>query len=158
MNRSQWALMTTFAASFYNVGTIWMTQFGWRLWPYVAPGDFGPYHLAWWSMIKPIIFPMAGVAVFGSIVMIWWRPEGVTAAPVWLNIALQMVIYGLTVAFWGRWQAQTQYARMPDGALDPIYLRVMSTHWIRCALITLSGLVVFWMVVEHLSRKARLAS
>lgn len=39
MNRSQWILMTTFTASFYGVGNIWMTQFGWRLWPFVAPGS-----------------------------------------------------------------------------------------------------------------------
>jgi hypothetical protein len=40
VNRSQWILVTTFAASFYGIGNIWMTQFGWRLWPYVAPDDF----------------------------------------------------------------------------------------------------------------------
>lgn len=40
MTKAQWVLMTTFAASFYGVGNIWMTQFGWRLWPYVAPSDF----------------------------------------------------------------------------------------------------------------------
>ena len=28
MNKAQWVLMTTFAASFYGVGNIWMTQFG----------------------------------------------------------------------------------------------------------------------------------
>lgn len=51
MNKSQWILLTTFAASFYGVGNIWMTQFGWRLWPYVAPNDFGVYHNAWWAML-----------------------------------------------------------------------------------------------------------
>ena len=155
MNKSQWVLIITFAASLYSVGTIWMVQFGWRLWPYVAPADFGAYHLAWWSLIKPVIFPMAAIALLGSIAMVWWRPEGVTASPTWLNIGVHVVTTALTIAFWGRWQGQTHYARMPDGSLDPMYLRVMSTHWIRCALITLNGLLVFWMVVEHLSGKAR---
>lgn len=91
MNKAQWVLLTTFAASFYGVGNIWMTQFGWRLWPYVAPGDFGAYHNAWWAMIKPVIFPVAGVAFLGAFALIWWRPAGVTAAPVWLNAALQML-------------------------------------------------------------------
>jgi len=31
MNQAQWALMITFAASFYGAGNIWMTQLGWRL-------------------------------------------------------------------------------------------------------------------------------
>ena len=80
MNRAQWILIASFAASFYNVGTIWMTQFGWRLWTYVAPSDFERYHLAWWAMIKPVIFPVAAIAFFGSIAMLWWRPAGVSAA------------------------------------------------------------------------------
>ena len=37
MNRAQWVLMTTFAATFYGVGNIWMTQFGWRLWTLRRP-------------------------------------------------------------------------------------------------------------------------
>lgn len=158
MNKAQWVLITTFAASFYDVGTIWMVHFGWRLWPYVAPADFEAYHLGWWSMIKPFIFPMAAIALLGSIAMVWWRPEGVTATPVWLNVGLQGITAALTIAFWGRWQGQIHYARMPDGSLDPMYMRVMSTHWIRAALITLNGLLVFWMVAEHLSSKVRAAS
>jgi hypothetical protein len=158
MTKAQWVLMTTFAASFYNVGTIWMTQFGWRLWPYVAPNDFAAYHGAWWAMIKPVIFPMAAVAFFGSIALIWIRPEGVTSTPVWINVASQVATYALTAAFWGRWQAQTHFAKLPDGSLDPMYLRSVSTHWIRAAIITLNGLVVFWMVIQHLSNKAQRGS
>jgi hypothetical protein len=154
MNKCQWILLTTFAATFYSVGNIWMTQFGWRLWPYVAPNDFAAYHNAWWAMIKPVIFPMAAIGVFGSIALIWFRPEGVTPAPVWLNIGLHGATYTLTAIFWARWQAHTQFARLPDGSLDQIYVRAMSTHWIRATLISLNGLAVFWMVVQHLSSKA----
>ena len=46
MNKAQWVLLTTLAASFYGVGNIWMTQLGWRLWPYVSPGEFAAYHNA----------------------------------------------------------------------------------------------------------------
>jgi hypothetical protein len=155
VNKAQWTLVATLAASLYDVGTIWMTQFGWRLWPYVAPGDFGAYHEAWWAMIKPVIFPVGAVAFFGSIALIWWRPEGVTAAPVWLNVVLQVATYALTAAFWGRWQAHTHYAKLPDGSLDPMYLRGMSTHWIRAAIITANGLLALWMMIEHLSSRSR---
>jgi hypothetical protein len=151
MTRAQGILLASFAASFYNVGTIWMTQFGWRLWPYVAPNDFEKYHLAWWTMIKPVIFPVAAVAFFGSIAMLWLRPAGVSATAVWLNFGLQIVTYATTAAFWARWQAKTHFAVMPDGSLDPMYALTMNTHWIRAAIITLNGLVIFWMLVEHLS-------
>src|SRR5215472_7037833 len=135
MNKGQWVLITTFAATFYGVGNIWMTQLGWRLWQYVAPGDFDAYHHAWWAMIKPVVFPVGAVAFFGALALIWWRPAGVTAAPVWLNVVIQVLIYALTAALWGRWQAQTRFARLPDGALDATYLRAMNTHWIRATLI-----------------------
>ena len=158
MNTGEWILILTFAASFYNVGTIWMTQFGWRLWRYVAPSDFGAYHAAWWAMIKPVIFPVAAIAFFGSIAMIWWRPDGVTSTPIWLNVGLQVATYASTAAFWGRWQAQTHYAKRPDGVLDPMYVRVTSTHWIRAALITANGLLALWIVIQHLSSKARTIS
>jgi hypothetical protein len=158
MSRAQWILIASFAASFYNVGTIWMTQFGWRLWPYVAPVDFGKYHLAWWAMIKPVIFPVAAIAFLGSIAMLWWRPVGVSATALWLNFALQIVTYATTAAFWARWQAQTHFAVMPDGSFDPMYALAMNTHWIRATIITLNGLVIFWMVVENMARSAQAPS
>jgi len=157
MNKSQWILLVTFAASFYGIGNIWMTQFGWRLWPYVASNDFSAYHNAWWVMIKPVIFPVAAIAVFGSIALIWLRPAGVTDAPVWLNIGLHVATYTLTAMFWARWQARTHFAKLPDGSLDPTYVLAMSTHWIRATLITLNGFAVFWMIVEHLSSRSRLS-
>ena len=101
-----------------------MTEFGWRLWTCVSPGDFDAYHRAWWRMIKPVIFPVAAVAFLGSAALIWWRPEGVTAVLVWPRI---------------------RHARQPDGSLDPLYALTMRTHWIRGALITANGLLVFWM-------------
>lgn len=158
MNKAQWVLMITFAASFYSVGTIWMTQFGWRLWPYVAPDDFGAYHAAWWAMIKPVIFPVAAIAFFGSIALVWCRPAGVHVFLVWLNLGIQVLVYVLTAAFWGRWQAHTHFARLPGGTLDPMYLRSMKTHWVRAVLITLNGLLALWMVVQDLSRNLQQSS
>lgn len=151
MNKAQWTLLLTFAASFYNVGTIWSTQMGWRLWLFVAPGDFGPYHEAWWRMIKPVVFPVGAIAFLGSLALIWWRPAGVGSVPIWLNVGLQVATYVLTAAFWGRWQARTHHAKLTDGSLDPMYVRAMSTHWIRAAIITANGLLTLWMAIEHLS-------
>lgn len=155
MNRAQWMLVLTLAASSYSVGTIWMVQAGYRLWPYVAPGDFDAYHGAWWMKIIPVIFPVAGLGLFGSFAMLWWRPAGVAASLLWSNALVQLVTHALTIAFWGRWQAATHFARLTDGTLDPIYVRIMDTHWIRAALITLSCLLVLWAMIEHLSYAGR---
>jgi hypothetical protein len=157
MTKAEWALLATLAASSYDVGTILMVQIGYRLWPYVAPADFDAYHAAWWRKIIPVIFPLAGVALAGSFALIWWRPEGVGAASVWTNLALQLITGALTGAFWARWQAQTHFAKLADGSLDPTYARIMSTHWLRVALITAQGVVALWMMVEHLSARRVLA-
>lgn len=155
MGKAQWMLVLTLAASSYSVGTIWMVQAGYRIWPYVAPADFDAYHGAWWLKIIPVVFPVAAVALFGSIAMLWWRPAGVAPWLLWANIAVQMVTHTLTIFFWGRWQANTHFARMMDGTLDPTYALIMGTHWVRAALITASGLLVLWMMIEHLSSAAR---
>lgn len=102
MNRAQWMLVLTLAASSYSVGTIWMVQAGYRLWPYVAPGDFDAYHGAWWMKIIPVIFPVAGLGLFGSFAMLLWRPAGVAASLLWSNVVVQLVTHALTIAFWGR--------------------------------------------------------
>jgi hypothetical protein len=129
---AQWTLLLMFAASFYNVGTIWSPQMGWRLWPYVAPGDFR--HIPWRVVEDdqasrlpcrgdciPRITRADLVATGGS-----W--DGANLAERWVQVAT----YVLTAAFWGRWHARTYYAKLTDGSLDPMYERAMSTHWIRC--------------------------
>jgi hypothetical protein len=77
-----------------------------------------------------------------------------TPTAVWLNLGLQVFTAALTIALWGRWQGQTHYARVPDGLLDPMYVRSISTHWMRATLITLNAFMVLWMTVQHLSARA----
>jgi hypothetical protein len=155
MNKAQWTLVLTLAASSYSVGTIWMVQIGYLLWPYVAPGDFKVYHEAWWFKLIPVVFPVAAVALFGALAMLWWRPEGVRSATLWVSVGSQLASYILTGLFWARWQAQVNFARLPDGSFDPIFEKIMSTHWLRVALLTLNGLAALWMMVEHLSLRSR---
>jgi len=67
---------------------------------------------------------------------------------------IEVLTYTLTAIFWGRWQAQIHVATLPHGGLDPMYLRSMGTNWVRGAMIAISGLATFWMVVQHLSSEA----
>src|ERR1700730_1646748 len=112
MRSRQWLLLLTLAAAFYDVGTIWMVQLGYWLWPHVAPADFGHYHGSWAVGILPVIFPAAGVAFAGSIAMLRWRPLGVPAWAVWLGATLQVVAWGLTAVLWGPIQANLHFATL----------------------------------------------
>jgi hypothetical protein len=148
MRSRQWLLLLTLAAAFYDVGTIWMVQLGYWLWPHVAPADFGHYHGAWAVGILPVIFPAAGVAFAGSIAMLRWRPLGVPAWAVWLGATLQVVAWGLTAVLWGPIQANLHFATLPDGSLNPQFVLLFDTHWLRVALHTAYGALLFWMAAQ----------
>lgn len=109
MTTAWWILLLTALLSWYNVGLIWMVQVSYRLWAYVAPTDFPPYHEAWWygwRSIQPIMFPAAGFAALGSVLLLWFRPAGVPDGEVWLGIGTQVLIWGLTGIIWAPWQMQ----------------------------------------------------
>lgn len=153
MSKAQWMLLLAVAASSYSVGTIWMVQTGYRLWPLVGPAEFGVYHRTWWLRLIPVVFPVAGVALLASVALLWWRPPGVSAAAVWCSVGLQLLSYLLTAFLWAPWQARTSHARLPDGSLDPTYALIMDTHWIRVALLTASGLVSLWMLAQFMASR-----
>jgi hypothetical protein len=139
------------ATSCYNVGTIWMTQLGWRLWTHVGRAEFEDYHRAWWfgwRGIQPIVFPSGIVATLGSLAQLRWRSPRVPTWMVWLNLTLMMQSWLLTATFWGRWQAQLKQVRQEDGSLDPLYHRLLTTHWLRVALFTACGILQLWMSVK----------
>ncbi len=111
-----WVQIITLAASCYNMGTIWMTQVCWRLFAQVGRGDFPAYHRAWWfgrRGIQPVVFP-------GGLLVTAWVS---------------------TAAWWGRLQGQLEYVRQEDGTLNPLYQRLLATHWLRVALFTASALL-----------------
>ncbi|MGI8691034.1 MAG: hypothetical protein ACR2M3_20835 [Thermomicrobiales bacterium] len=153
MNPGEVVLLITLAASCYSVGTIWMVQVSWRLFAYVGPAEFPDYHRAWWlgpRGIQPIVFPLAGLAFLGSVAEFRWRPSHASVAAVWLSLTLQVLAYVLTAAWWGRWQAQLHRVRLDDGSLNPLYQRLLSTHWLRVALLTAAAAPQFWMAVRSL--------
>lgn len=158
MTAGEWILLLTLIVSFYNVGVIWMVQVSYRLWAFVGSADFEPYHAAWWSGlsgIQPIVFPGAGLATLGALAMLGWRPATIPSWMVWCGIAIQAIIWSLTALLWAPWQARlhTEQVHLVDGSLNPVYVWLVTTHWLRVALITAYGVLVLWMtVVQHATR------
>ena len=153
MNAAQWVLLLTVLFSWYNVGLIGMVQVSYRLWAYVAPMDFHAYHVAWWygwRGIQPMMFPPAGFAALGAIALLWLRPSGVPLAGIWLGIGIQVLIWLLTGIIWAPWQMQfrQRLPRQSDGTLTPLYLRLLTTHWLRVGLITAFALVMVGLLVQ----------
>ncbi|GAC1505731.1 MAG: hypothetical protein NVS2B12_19590 [Ktedonobacteraceae bacterium] len=147
---ARWLQLISLAASCYNVGTIWMTQLGYRLWARIKPGEFEEYHRAWWEGwggIKPIVFPAGIAATLGSLAQLRWRSAAVPRWLLWLNIMVQVQSWLWTGLLWAPLQARLKRTQREDGGLDPDYQRLMSTHWWRVALFTASGVLQFCIVV-----------
>jgi hypothetical protein len=153
---TRWVQIISMATSCYNVGTIWMAQFGYRLWVHVKPEEFAEYHRSWWQGwggIQPIVFPSGIVAMVGSLAQLRWHSAKVPRRLVWLNVVLQMLSWLMTGVFWAPLQARLQQTRRADGTLDNDYQLLMKSHWLRVAFFTGCGFLQFWMsVLSFLSR------
>ena len=65
---------------------------------------------------------------------------------VWGNLVCHLLSHVLTALMWGRWQAAL--STDPLGAHSPFLEKILSTHWIRTALVTAYALILFvWVAL-----------
>jgi hypothetical protein len=149
MTRTRWLLIINSGLGLYAVGNVWLVQLVcYRLWPAVGRSEAFPYHLAWWRSIWGVLFVPAGLVFLGALALIWYRPAGVGGRQAWLGFVLQIVIYASTAAWWAPLMARLV---KPDGEmLLHDYQLLMSTHWIRLALITAYGVTSFYMLIKSM--------
>jgi hypothetical protein len=145
--RNHSLLLVNFAIAFYNVGTVWLVQLScYPLWAVVGRGEFEAYHEAWWHSIWGVILGPGLFGFMGAWAMLRWLPARVSASTVWLGIALQVAVYLLTAIWWGPLMARLVEVVDPTGTPTLLFRLLLSTHWLRVALITAYGLLMFWMV------------
>jgi hypothetical protein len=154
MTRGRWLLLSTSALGLYAVGNVWLVQLVcYRLWPSLGRGEAFRYHLAWWHSIWGVLFVPAGIVFLSALALPWLRPSGVKGRPVWLALMLQIVTYASTAAWWGPLMARLI---KPDGEmLLHDYQLLMSTHWIRLALVTGYGLTSFYILIKSATAPLR---
>jgi hypothetical protein len=144
--RGSWVLAGTAGFACVGLAQVWMVQtLCYRLWPVVGRGDFYDYHVAWWHSIWTSIFIPAGVALTGTVVLIWQRPVAMDARLVAVLVGLQALLYLGTAAWWG--PLMGRLATRSEGLLADRYALLMSTHWARVAVVTASAVVAVWGVV-----------
>jgi hypothetical protein len=139
-------LLLNFAVAFYNVGTIWLVQVTcYPLWAVVGRGEFAAYHEAWWHSIWGVILGPASLGLVGAVAMLWWRPPRVSRRAVWLGVGLTVAVLLLTVIWWAPLMARLAQAVDVSGAWTPDFRLLLSTHWLRVALVTAYGVLLFFM-------------
>ncbi len=151
MIASRWIQLATFGSAFYNMGAVMLAQMSWSLWSRVRREEFPAYHRAWFRGMMPAIWPMAAVAGAGALLQLRWRPRGVPAKQAALGALVQIANFGLTGAWWARWQAKLDQVWLADGRLNPLYIRLLRTHWIRVGLIVAFAALQAFEAVESVS-------
>ena len=135
MTRGRVILLCACALGLFAVGNVWLVQLVcYRLWAYVGEAEAYAYHFAWWRSIWFVLFVPAGLLFVAGLVLPWLRQSGAERNPAWLGLALQVATAIGTAAWWAPLMARLVSKSGIMLARD--YSLLMSTHWIRLALIT----------------------
>jgi hypothetical protein len=134
-------LLLNLALAFYNVGTIWAHEVDiFRTWKLVDRKDFHHIQGEHWRRLPYWVFLPIGLALVGSIGLFWNHPPGTPIALVRAAFSCLLASYLLTAAFWARWQAKL--SRDERGSESPYLAKILSTHWVRTALINAYALIL----------------
>lgn len=160
----KWLLLLNLVFGIIGLGQIWMVQLSsYPLWAYVGPHEFYFYHIAWWHSIWVPLFIPAGLSILCTIGLFWLRPPVIPRLSIWMAVVLLAVTYGLTFIWWAPIMAliganQNEFQAVFGWAplLDKLGFRnktqvelfnlLMTTHWLRVALISGYASIIFWMV------------
>jgi hypothetical protein len=147
MMKANWLLFATAMLSVYSVGQVWLVQLSsYRLWPFVGANEFRAYHAAWWRSIWGVVLAPAALVTIGAALMIWLPSPGVPPWAIRLGVALQASLVVGTAAWWGPLMARLE---APDGGLLLArYRLLMTTHWLRVALVTAYAALALWMLIQ----------
>ena len=139
-------LLLNLALAFYNVGTIWAHEVDiFRSWKLLDASTFHRVQAAHWHKLPYWVLLPAALALFGSIALLWCHPFGSPAWAISCAVACQLASHILTVVVWGRWQAKL--SQDPRGSASPYLARILSTHWVRTALVSGYALVLLiWTI------------
>ncbi len=138
-------LVLNLALGFYNVGTIWAMEVDiFRSWKLVG-SDFRRVQEVHWRKLPYWIFIPVGLALIGSIILIWYHPIGSPEWAIWGVFITQALSLALTAIFWGQWQAKL--SQDPRGSKSPYLTKILKTHWLRTLLINTYALILlFWLL------------
>lgn len=147
MTTGESLLLATAALSLYSAGQVWLVQLSsYRLWTYVGEKEFSAYHEAWWRSIWGVVLGPAALVALGAALMLWAPAPGVEKSIIWFGLVLQAALIVGTAAWWGPLMARIEG---PTGALLPErYRLLMTTHWLRVALVTAYALLTVWMLTQ----------
>jgi hypothetical protein len=149
MNANEFLLLNL-PLAFYLVGAIWAHEVDiFRSWKLVDTKDFRTVQSVHWRKVSYWIFIPLGLALIGSIILIWYHPKDSPGWAIWGNLSCQVTSHVLTAMYWGPWQGSL--SRDERGPASPYLAKILATHWIRTLLISAYGLILLSWAIRVLA-------
>jgi hypothetical protein len=143
-------LLLNLALAFYLVGAIWAHEVDiFRSWKFVDAKNFSALQSAHFRKLPYWVFLPLGLAMAGSVALLFFHPEGSPRWALWGNLEAQLTSHGLTAVMWGPWQAKL--SRDERGPRSPWLGKILATHWIRTLLINVYGGILLMWAIEVLA-------
>lgn len=161
----KWLLILNLALCFMGVGQIWQVQMSsYPLWAYVGVKELHDYHVAWWHSIWIPLFVPAGLSILCTIGLFWFRPTNVPRKLIWASIVVIFITYVLTYLWWAplmamiaatpaefndvfNWAPWLNSVGLRTKTQEQLYNLLITTHWLRFALLNLYGFLIFWISI-----------
>ena len=129
------------ASTLFMAGLIWFVQVvHYPLYSQVGTSDFANYEQMHKTVITWVVAPPMLMELATAVLLLWFRPVGLTALPCVLGLSLVGVNLLSTLFL------QVPCHEILTQAFDPaVHQKLVSTNWIRTAAWSLRGILVLWM-------------
>ncbi len=132
------------------VGLIWFVQVvHYPLFSRVGEADFHQYEMDHQRLTSIVVVPLMLAELVSAVMLIWFRPEGVSAYSVWLGLALLATIWLATFVV-----QVPQHAALAQSYDPDTQKRLVSGNWFRTVAWSARGLLVLWMVGQAIATVA----
>ena len=129
------------ASTLFMAGLIWFVQVvHYPLYSQVGTSDFANYEQMHKTVITWVVAPPMLMELATAVLLLWFRPVGLTALPCVIGLSLVGVNLLSTMFL------QVPCHEILTQAFDPaVHQKLVLTNWIRTAAWSLRGILVLWM-------------
>ena len=129
------------ASTLFMAGLIWFVQVvHYPLYSQVGTSDFAKYEQRHKTATTWVVAPPMLMELTTAVLLLWFRPVGLTTLPCVLGLSLVGVNLLSTMFL------QVPCHEILTQAFDPaVHQKLVSTNWIRTAAWSLRGILVLWM-------------
>lgn len=138
---TRWLFLIHLATTFFMIGLIWFVQVvHYPLFARTGITEFPQYERNHTTATTWVVGPPMLLEVCSALLLLWFRPTGISILQCVLGLALLGVIWGSTLVF-----QIPCHDVLCKGFDATVHKRLVSTNWIRTAAWSLRGVLVLTM-------------